>query len=420
MSLKQRLFVWSVFCLFSVSMSLEAKDKIAVAAVRTETAPIIEWRFAEGIAQGIRREFLNFERAGKVVFLAEENVGRQIRAGSKVVGPKQGETFGQLLARVDERSDIQAVKQNEAALEASRLRITQAEAQLEQAKNNLNLAEANFERNKQMWQKKLLSKNQYDSARTELLNAQQNLQSAAASLEAAKSDQASAVAQLNQAKVSLEKTSIFAPFDGVIRKLNIRVGDYAAGPAGGVSDRERESGAAIVVIDTSQYEVTLEIPYYEAGDIQEGQKVYLSFSSHQLHEASKNNFSDKDIAIGSVYSVSPSISLDKRAVEVKVHTQTNANALRDGLFTTAWIVNKEKSDALVLPQSALIIRGRQAFVYKVSADGETAKLQPVTLGIEGLSKVEILSGLEPGDRVVTTGKHKLVDQSAIRIVKEGV
>ncbi|MDF2177375.1 efflux RND transporter periplasmic adaptor subunit [Aliiglaciecola sp. CAU 1673] len=399
------------------SAPVDSQKAVPVAASKVSRGMLRDWAFAEGIAQGIRREYLSFERPGRVTFIAKDDNGIQLRAGSQVSGPQSGETFGQLLGRVDEREDTEVVRGYESNLSGAKERISQTRAQLEQARNNLELARDNFQRTESIWQQKLIPKEQYDAARTDKLNAEQALSSAEAELKAAISQERSAIAQLNQAKVGLEKTSLFAPFDGVLRKVNVREGDYWGGPAAVMSDREREASAAMVIVDTSQYEVTLNVPYYATGKLAEGQAVFLSHSPAALVAAAQAN-DMSSVTQGRVFSVSPSISLEQRAVEVKVHTIAGAELLLDGMFVTAWILVEERPQTLKVPNQAILMRDNKPFVYMLDADNR-AQLRAVQTGIEDLQEIEILEGLNDGDQVVTVGKHKLADGTPVRLVNGG-
>lgn len=390
-------------------------DAYAVEVSPVSKQAVRDWAFAEGIAQGIRREYLNFESGGKVVFLADDHSGNRLRPGSFVSGPKSGERFGQLLARIDERTGAEAVKGYEASLRSAILGIEQAQAQLHQAQNNHHLAQTNFQRAESMWARELISKERYEAAKTDLLNTQQSMNNASAALAAARSQKLAAQAQLNQGKVNLEKTGIFAPFDGQLRAVNIRQGDYWAGPAAAMSDKEREMHAAMVVIDTSQYEVTLNVPYYAADKLAEGQTVYLSWSNEKLLNAARSGFTTQDISLGKIFSVSPSISLNKRAIEVKVHTFQGSDTLKDGMHVSAWINVAEKPQALSVPHQAVMMRNNQPFVYVVNQDNK-AQLTAITTGIEDLYRVEVVAGLKAGERVVVNGEHLLVHGSQVRIV----
>lgn len=409
---------FSAFILSSFSPRLFAQEqqKVAVEVKAVSTSTIYDWAFSEGLAQGIRREYLNFEKGGKITFIAEDQNGIAVRAGSHVLGPKTGEKFGQLLARVDERTDLESVKNYEAALRSAQLSISLSESRIKQAQNNYNLAKTSFERTEAVWKQKLIPKEQYESSRTELLNAQETLKTAKTELANAKNQEKSAIAQLNQAKLGLEKTSIFAPFDGVLRKVNVREGDFWAGPSGSVSDREKEATSAMVVVDNSQYEVTLNVPYYAAGKLKENQPVYISWSSALLTQSAQSQFSDELVAKGRIFSVSPSISLEQRAIEVKVHTDQGAELLKDGMHVMAWILVDKKEQVLMVPNEAMVVRNNKPYVF-VEQDGK-AKLTKIETGIEGLDNVEVISGLTTGMKVITVGKHKLVDGTEIRLVQE--
>ena len=389
---------------------------VAVEVRAVSTSTIYDWAFSEGLAQGIRREYLNFEKGGKITFIAEDQNGITVRAGSRVQGPKAGERFGQLLARVDERTDLESVKNYEATLNSAQLSISLSESRIKQAENNYNLAETSFARTEAVWKKRLIPKEQYESSRTELLNAKEVLNTAKTELANAKSQANSAIAQLNQAKLELEKTSIFAPFDGVLRKVNVREGDFWAGPSGGISDREKEVSSAMVVVDNSQYEVTLNVPYYAAGKLKENQIVFISWSSGLLTQSASSQFQDDLVARGRIFSVSPSISLEQRAIEVKVHTDKGAELLKDGMHVMAWILVDKKEDVLLVPNEAMVIRNNKRYVFV--EDAGKAKLTAIETGIEGLDKVEVLAGLMAGMKVITVGKHKVVDGTAVKTVQE--
>ena len=264
-------------------------------------------------------------------------------------------------------------------------------------------------------EKKLISKKLFDVARTELLNDQEMLTTANSELSAALSDRDSTQADLNQTKVELEKTSIYAPFDGVLRIMNIRPGDYFAGPAPASSEREKESTSAAVIVDTSEYEITLNVPAYAGDELAEGQLVYIGASPQTIRLAAKTEFTRGKVAKGYVFSVSPSISLDKRAITVKVHTEQGAEYLKDGMYVNAWILTSQKKNAKVIPHSALLMRDNKPFVFVLKDN--RAWLRPITMGIFGDSSIEIINGLHLGDKVITTGKHKLVHGASVKVVE---
>ena len=75
------------------------------------------------------------------------------------------------------------------------------------------------------------------------------------------------------------------------------------------------------------------------------------------------------------------------------------------MFAHINLVIEEKPDALMVPEQALISRGRDQLVYKV-VEGKVVEA-PVTVGLRLRGFVEIVEGLEPGDTVITAGQIKV-------------
>ena len=74
-----------------------------------------------------------------------------------------------------------------------------------------------------------------------------------------------------------------------------------------------------------------------------------------------------------------------------------------------------RDDALVIPESALAYDADGVFVWRVGA-GETAERVPVTIGIRETGRVEVVSGLAAGDRIVSAGTHKVGPGVVVRNV----
>ncbi|AIU66511.1 efflux RND transporter periplasmic adaptor subunit [Vibrio coralliilyticus] len=418
-----RLFVMVLMVATSNSYANEiAKSELnsdsveRVAVVKVVQGAIAERVLADGLAQGIRREYLNFEKSGRVTLISTDSEGVTLREGSRVSGPTNNVKLGQLIASIDERADKERLNQTKASLQSAEQRVIQAKSNLIRSENNLNLANENFKRVESIYVKKLIPKKQFDIANTEKLNAEENIKSAKSELQAARSILNSQIASLNQAKVELEKNSLYAPFDGILRTVNIRMGDYVSGPTHSVTERDREAASAIVVVDTSQYEVSLNVPAHLATNVTEGQNVYIASSAHDLQKAASANFELGRFTKGKVYAVSPSISLDKRSIRVKVHTEYGSEYLQDGMFVSAWIYTSLKENVLLLPYSAVISHDNKHYVYLVR-DGR-AWLTPIEVGVYDERNIQIVSGLQAFEQVVTTGNHKLVHGSRIQVVEE--
>jgi len=117
------------------------------------------------------------------------------------------------------------------------------------------------------------------------------------------------------------------------------------------------------------------------------------------------------------------VAIDTRTVVVKgtIGDIGFDSSLKDGQYAQVQLVLAEISDALVIPEAALIAQGERFYVY-VKEDREndagqpqqTARLQAVTLGQRRHGQVQITQGLNPGDTVVTDGIQKLFDGALLK------
>ena len=392
---------------------------VRVDTLELRRQPFSAWAFAEGTAESLHKAFLSFEQAGKVVFISSLEDGTPIREGVRVFGPSENVRLGQLLARLDDRENASQVQALEARLQSARELVSEARAQHNIAHNNQHKAKQDFERVEKLHSRGLIASNELERERTGMLNAGDAVAAARSAQQAVLAEEKGIAAELNRATVSLEKTSLFAPFDGVISTMNLVKNNYFYPPAAAITRSDREAGSAIVVVDDSRYEVRLEVPEYHARHIREGQTVYLAHDDQLLYQAAEQNFSSENettgVVKGTVWSVSPAISLQYRSQLVKVRTQMDAGELRDGMFVRAWIVTREIPAALALPLQALSFNQGAPYVFVIDQN-TIAKRHWLTLGARGLKSIEVTQGLAEGDRVVVRGQHLLADHSRVQIV----
>ncbi|CAM3522336.1 efflux RND transporter periplasmic adaptor subunit [Parendozoicomonas haliclonae] len=389
---------------------------IKVSALTVEPAPLTSWVFAEGTVEAQRKAFLDFERAGKVVSVGTDHNNLSLREGSRVSGPTSLEARGQRLASLDSRNTSANVNSLSARLQSARLRREETQANIDRAKNDRELARIAFERTQKLNQQGLISRDALDRDRTALLNAEAAVSAVQSAEASAKAEVESISAELEGALVTLSKDSLFAPFDGVITVMNLREGNYYYPPMGISSNSDRENASAVVVVDDSRYEITLEIPEQSARPVKEGQTVWVSVNSSALYQSAGDGEPADGVMTGRIWSVSPAISLNSRTRKVKVRTDINQpNTLQDGLYAQVWIAAVEKNSTLTLPVEALSFRDRMPFIYVIGNDDRVER-RSITTGLEGLSKIEITKGLTRGEKVVIRGQHLLGNDTLVEVV----
>lgn len=393
-----------------------------VRAIKAQRETIQSWVYGQGSARAVKREFLTFEQEGKVTYVAKGPEGKELREGDPVKGPRPGDKQGELLARVDVRDFTEQAKVAEAAREQARQQVAAVAAEIEKAAADLALKKEEYQRYEKLFRSAAIPESQLDVRKAQLTNAEAGLKAARAQLRAAESQVEAAVAQHNKALVALERASIFAPFDGIITRLNIRKGDYFSPRLVDTSSEEKVLDTIpIVVIQPDEFEITLELPYYEGALVHPGQQAFVLLGEAESLAVSPERPTKEMIArwqsMGKVFSVSPSVDPGDRSVQVKVRTTEGIARMRDGMFVTCWIVVREKPDAVVAPYNVFLFRDNVPHVFVVNRSKETVEQRPVKLGIEGLEAQEILRGVEPGDLLVTDGRHRLVSGAPVTVLE---
>ncbi|EIM72663.1 RND family efflux transporter MFP subunit [Nitratireductor aquibiodomus RA22] len=372
------------------AVPMRVDDRPVVAVARAERGTLTQWTFARGIAEAVRKSYLHIEVAGIVAEIGRDERGKSLREGSFVHGPKPHGQSGQMLLRLDGRD--------------ARARLAQAAAERQRVERRVEVAQATFDQARQEHERTSALASRGISSRKAAETAEAAFRTAEAELKAARAEVELATAQLRQAEIVLEKMVIRAPFDGRLSLINVRVGDYVEGAVAG-PPASRERTAAAVLVDDDVLEITLNVPWPDAKDLVPGQKVLASGNAEAIWEATTEGTDHPDVVSGNIWSVSPSIGLGSRAVQVKVRVR--GGTIKDGMLATVWIAAGQVENELLLPQSAIVVSEGKPFVFTVQPGSTTVDKRQVEVGLKDHIRVAIRSGVEDGDLVVTNGQHLL-------------
>jgi len=396
---------------------------LAVKTVRLAKGPIRAWVYGKGTARAVRREYLVFESQGKVTYVKPGPGNRDLREGDPVRGPKPGKTQGELLAQLDDRDEVEDVKVAQAELKQAEEQLLAAKADLERAKAQLELAESNLRRDQKLQEKSAITPAQFDVTQAKAKEAVAAAKATQAQLNVAASAVAAAEARAKQAEVAQERTKLFAPIDGIIAYLNIKKGYYVT-PQSVREDSEEALLTTIpmVVIDPSEYEITMEIPSFDGSLVRPGQAAFIlrgeDLTAAALSGGSQATAVERAKVFGQVFSVNPAVNPGGRSIQIKVRTTKGAEAIRDGMFVTCWIIVDEKTDAITVPYNGLIFRDQQTYAFVANTRTGAAERREVRTGIDGFRGTEVLEGLKEGELVVTEGRHRLVTGAAVEVIEE--
>jgi HlyD family secretion protein len=209
--------------------------------------------------------------------------------------------------------------------------------------------------------------------------------------EIAKAGIEQAESALAMANLQLDETTIKAPFDGVIAELYITEGS-TVGP---------QTPIALQVSEA--VEVTIEVEESRIGQVEKGQSASLQVSAYPGQEFP-----------AVVTSVAPVADQETRTFTVKVTPTDEEGRLRSGMYATALLLIDEMQDTLLVPNDAVVTIDGQTMVYVI--DGNQVEQRPVTTGLSNNGQIEIVSGLEAGETVVTAGQANLIDGANVEVV----
>jgi RND family efflux transporter MFP subunit len=281
---------------------------------------------------------------------------------------------GQVLAVVDDAQPRAALDQATAVENA-------AGQELAASDSDLALAQSTLQRYQNLYDKKSVSPQEFDEVKA-------RYQAAVAHRDRTQAGQAQAKAALAQAHISFSYTRIVAPFDGVITEKQADPGTLAS------------PGIPIFVIEgMGHYRLEATVNENDLRFVRMGQQVPVVVDALQNPELK-----------GKVTQIVPAADPGSRSFLVKIELPSDAQ-LRSGLFGRAQFSRGQRS-SFVIPRTAVMERGQLQGVY-VLDQNKVAGLRYVTLGKTSGPQVEVLAGLQEGERFVA--QPGVLDLSGKRI-----
>lgn len=186
---------------------------------------------------------------------------------------------------------------------------------------------------------------------------------------------------------------VLSPIDGVVGKVNVEVGQSAspAMPVATVASYSNRIRVRAAVSDA-------DLPYVKVGASAD---VSISALPDQVFS-------------GRVTQVSPIVDPTSRSATVEVTLPNSQHRLVPGMTAGVQLVVERREHVVTVPLGALFATDKTKVV---TIDGTTARFRPVQVGLIGDDKAEIVSGINPGDKVATTGKERVQDGETIRPIE---
>lgn len=392
-----------------------------------------------GAEQGVRVTVEAAERrtivetvtaSGKVQPVTEVKISPDVSGEIVEITVKEGDFVqrGDLLVRINPEIYVSSLERVEASLNTSRANLANARARKAQAEAQFINAKAAFDRNSSLFDQDAISESEFDTARSQFLVAQAEVEAAAQSVVASEFQVKSAEATLREARENLTKTNIFAPMDGTISRLDAELGERVVGTS-------QFAGTEILrIANLNEMEVQVEVNENDIIRVNEGDTAYIEIDAHLNQQFRGVVTSIANSALAQAAGVDQVTNFE---VKIQILSESYGHLLREdqphlspfrpGMSASADIRTKTALDVVSIPIQSVTTRTDldsegeeeedpeeqesetsqkdedakvQEYVFVYSEEG-TVKITAVESGVQDSNYIEILSGIEEGDKVVT-------------------
>ena len=351
--------------------------QIPPVAVRTAAVSMQDWPVSYEATGTVR---------ARVTATISSKVTGYVQQVSVQVGDHVGE--GQLLINLDARDLDAGLRRAEAGRAEAQSAIPELESATAAAKANLDLAQATFQRMEELAGKKSISNQEFDEASARLKAAQANYEMTRARRAQLTSKLAQAEEEVRAAGIMRDYAKLAAPFSGVVITKTVEPGNLAT------------PGAPLLTIEQDGlYRLEASVDESKLASVRTGQAVEAVIEAASLKLSAR------------VSEIVPSVDAASRTYIVKLDLPA-APQLRTGTFGRA-IFPLGMQKVVAIPAGALTEHGQLRSVFVV--ENGIAHTRLVTTGRRNRDAVEVLSGLNAGERIVTPPPPGVQDGARVEV-----
>ncbi|GAA4440923.1 efflux RND transporter periplasmic adaptor subunit [Pontibacter saemangeumensis] len=231
------------------------------------------------------------------------------------------------------------------------------QAQLQKLQSNQSLYKDMEARQRILLEKEYISAQEYDQVSNQL---------------------ATATADIQALKATMDKAYIRAPFDGIIGLRQVSEGSYVTA-----------SSPIARIVDVSPVKIDFAIPGRYSQMVQEGQEItFTTEGSAEVYKAK-------------IYAVQPNIDPVTRTLQIRALYENRNNDVKPGAFVSISMPLKEVEEAILIPTESIIPEATGHKVFLVRAGKAAPKM--VKIGQRSETMIQIMEGIEPGDTIISSG-----------------
>jgi HlyD family secretion protein len=409
----------------------KGEEPTEVTVEKAETRNIIESVSANGKIQPEAELKITSDVSGEIVEMYVKE-GEQVKKGT-------------LLCRIKPDIYESAYERVNATVNSSKANLKTTMAQLTQAQANLANADAAFARNKKLFDQNVISQLEFDASKATYLAAKANVDGIAESIKASDYNVKSVEASLKEANTNLDKTYIYAPVDGTISKLNVEKGERVVGVQG------LQGTEILRLANLNEMEASVEVNENDIIRIHKNDTAFIEVDAYigkkfrGIVTEVANSANTTGISVDQVTNFVVKIRI-LRDSYIDLVTDLNPAPFRPGMSASVEIQTMRAANIITVPIPGVTTRSSDTTKTKQKFEGEenqevvvkdekaeklnnkkeeikecvflnkngVAKMVYVTTGIQDNDYIEIKSGVNVGDEIIS-GPYGAVS----KILKDG-
>lgn len=395
------------FMLGSVGCGENGGRKISVTVDTVQSRNIVETVSASGKIQPEVEVKISSDVSGQIVEL-------HVQEGDSV---KQG----QLLLVINPDLYESEFERVSAVVNQTKANVASAKSQMEQAKAQYIQAEANWKRNKELFERKVISKSEWEQIDTQFEVSKSQYEASKQAVTAAEYTFMSAQASQKAARDNLSRTKIYAPMSGTVSKLSVEKGERVVGTA------QMQGTEMLRIANLQEMEVMVDVNENDIVKVDLGDTAYVEVDAYlnrkfigivrQIANSPKTTLNA--LATDEVTNFEVKISI-LRSSYVDLLSKHKATPFRPGMSATVEVVTKRKDNVLSLPIQSVTTRkdtlsqesdaGKQFKEYVFVVEGKKAVQKEVVPGIQDNRFIEIEKGIDLGT-VVVEGPYQAISKT---------
>lgn len=353
---------------------------------------------------------------------------------------------GQLLLKIRADNYVSVVQMQQAQVNTQRANLAQAKAQLSQTLANSAQTALTHQRNLDLYKQKVISQADFEASKAAYEVSRQEMEAARQRVRAAEYNLQSALASLEESRKNLNKTTIYAPVSGTISKLSVEVGERVVGTS-------QMAGTELLrIANLNSMEVRVNVNENDIIRVNVGDSAIVEVDSYAGKDEKFRgvvtqiaNTANDAVTLEAVTEFEVRIRLLNESYKHLTTSRRQATPFRPGMTASVDIITDKRNNVLSVPLSAVTTRAASAVKpgakIRNASDNEEAppadepieeivfvhrngkaRVVKVKTGISDFDNIQILSGLQEGDEVISgpfrAVSRKLKDGSVVVVTDE--